>query len=100
MKKCPYPERLLPANHSRQRPLREDPHLDRNRLSALSSIIPHHPRGGWYLRCLRDLSPNPPVRPGGLSRQGAPGIRGRSRAAAVETHPLTFPPNLHVTLPC
>src|SRR5660398_112476 len=80
MKKCPYPERLLPASHSRQRPLREDPHLDRNRLSDFSSIIPHLPDGGCHPCCLRGLSPNPPVPPGGLSRQGAPGKRGRSMA--------------------
>src|SRR5665811_1929225 len=61
MKKCPYPERLLPASHSRQRPSRDDPHLDKNRLSALSSIIPHHPHGGWYPRCLCCLSPALPA---------------------------------------
>src|SRR5660398_205636 len=75
MKKCPYPERLLPASHSRQRPLREDPHLDRNRLSDFSSIIPHLPHCGCSVWCLRGLSPNRPVSRGGVSGEGA-GMKG------------------------
>src|SRR5660397_258471 len=80
MTKFPYPERLLPASHSRQRPSRDDPHLDRNRLSALSSITPPRPRGGWYPRCLCCLILTLPAPPDGSARQGDPGKRGRSMA--------------------